>query len=258
MATRQKSANFSELEKEILLELIHARKDIIENKQNDGRMVSKKNTEWINIEKEFNSRHGVNKRTITQLKSLWKNLKARTKSAVAKERRDKIKTGGGPSGKSLDKISSTISEMLPQQINSLRNPYDDDASLHGDEPEDDNEDSDDNDEILTTNTVQEDAPMSQESVKPQQPASRVPGSKRKAAPGRQDQVKNRLLELAEIEHQKKMAILQLKEDILKLKKQKLENEIKSSEPKLPVAPTTTYGSTDSNNNCGSFWQPYAQ
>lgn len=80
MAARQKSANFSELEKEILLELIHAKKDIIENKQNDGRMVSKKNTEWTNIEKEFNSRHGVNKRTITQLKSLWKNLKARTNS----------------------------------------------------------------------------------------------------------------------------------------------------------------------------------
>ncbi|XP_062619358.1 myb/SANT-like DNA-binding domain-containing protein 3 [Saccostrea cucullata] len=260
MATRQKSANFSELEKEILLELIHARKDIIENKQNDGRMVSKKNTEWINIEKEFNSRHGVNKRTIIQLKSLWKNLKARTKSAVAKERRDKRKTGGGPSGKSLDKISSTISEMLPQQIFSLQNPYDDDASLHGDEPEDDNEDSDDNDEILTTNTIQEDAPiMSEESVKPQQPLSCFPGTKRKAAgPGRQDQVKNRLLEIAEIEHKKKMAILQLKEDILKLKKQKLENEIKLSEPKLPVPPTTTYGSTDSNNNCGSFWQPYAQ
>lgn len=49
MATRQNSANFSELEKEILLKLIHARKDIIENKQNDGRMVSKKITEWTNI-----------------------------------------------------------------------------------------------------------------------------------------------------------------------------------------------------------------
>ncbi|XP_061192433.1 uncharacterized protein LOC133200679 [Saccostrea echinata] len=191
-------------------------------------MVSKKNTEWINIEKELNSRHGVNKRTIIQLKSLWKNLKAIKKSAVAKERRDKKKTGGGPSGKSLDKISCTISEMLPQQIFSLQSPYDDDASLHGDEPEDDNEDSDDNDEILTTNTIQEDAPiMSEESAKPLQPASRVPGTKQKAAcPGHQDQVKNRLLEMAEIEHnEKKMTILQLKEDILKLKKQKLENEI---------------------------------
>lgn len=263
MAARQKSANFSELEKEILLELIHAKKDIIENKQNDGRMVSKKNTEWTNIEKEFNSRHGVNKRTITQLKSLWKNLKARTKSAVAKERREKKKTGGGPAGKSLDKIASTISEMLPQQINSLQNQYDDDASLHGDEPDDDNEDSDDNDEIMTTNTIQEEAPrMSEKSAKQPQTASIASATKQKAAgPGRQDQVKNRLLEMAEIEHCKKMTIIQLKEDILKLKKQKLENEIKLSERDLPVPQPSTCGGplgTDSNNNSGYFWQPYAQ
>nr|XP_034324621.1 myb/SANT-like DNA-binding domain-containing protein 3 [Crassostrea gigas] len=174
------------------------------------------------------------------------NLKARTKSAVAKERREKKKTGGGPAGKSLDKIASTISEMLPQQINSLQNQYDDDASLHGDEPDDDNEDSDDNDEIMTTNTIQEEAPrMSEESAKQLQTASRASATKRKAAgPGRQDQVKNRLLEMAEIhvvEHCKKMTILQLKEDILKLKKQKLENEIKLSERDLPVPQPSTCG-----------------
>ena len=56
MATKQKSPNFSEFEKEVLLELIGTRKNIIENKQNDGRMIIKKNAEWSNIEKEFNSR----------------------------------------------------------------------------------------------------------------------------------------------------------------------------------------------------------
>ena len=62
--------------------------------------------------------------------------------------------------------------------------------------------------------------MSEESAKQPQTASKASATKRKAAgPGRQDQVKNRLLEMAEIEHCKKMTILQLKEDILKLKKQ---------------------------------------
>jgi hypothetical protein len=85
-------------------------------------------------------------KTLTQLKSLWKNLKARSKSAVAKERRERKKTGGGPAENSLDKISC-ITEMLPQQINSLENPYDDDASLHGDEP--DNEgDLNENEEVF--------------------------------------------------------------------------------------------------------------
>lgn len=49
--------------------------------------------------------------------------------------------------------------------------------------------------------------------------------------------------MAEIEHCKKMTILQLKEDILKLKKQKLENEIKLSERDLPVPQPSTCGGT---------------
>lgn len=68
-----------------------------------------------------------------------------------REKKNKIKkkkkTGGGPAGKSLDKISSTISEMLPQQIYSLQNQYDHNASLHRAEPEDYDEDSDDKDEV---------------------------------------------------------------------------------------------------------------
>ena len=52
----------------------------------------------------------------------------------------KKKTGGGPAENDLDKFSNAITEMLPQQINSLQNAYDDDASLHDDEPEQDSED----------------------------------------------------------------------------------------------------------------------
>ena len=85
----KKSPNFTELEKTVLIELVDSRKGIIESKQNDGKMSSRKNKECENIGKEFNSRHSVHKRSLTQLKSLWKHLKARTKSAVAKDRREK-------------------------------------------------------------------------------------------------------------------------------------------------------------------------
>jgi hypothetical protein len=54
---------------------------------------------------------------------LFKNLKARTKSAVAKDRREKKKTGGGPVENDLDKFANAITEMLPQKINSLHNAY---------------------------------------------------------------------------------------------------------------------------------------
>ena len=87
--TSKKSPNFIELEKTVLIELVDSRKGIIESKQNDGEMISKKNNEWENIGKEFNSRHGVHNRSLTQSKSLFENLKARTKSAVAKDRREK-------------------------------------------------------------------------------------------------------------------------------------------------------------------------
>ena len=62
-------------------------------------MISKKNKELENIGKEFNARHGVHKRSLTQLKSLWKKLKSRKNSDVAKDRREKKKTRGGPAEK---------------------------------------------------------------------------------------------------------------------------------------------------------------
>lgn len=133
MSKNSKSPNFTALEKTVLLELIDSRKDVIENKQNDGKMVLKKNSEWEKITTEFNASHGVHQRTCIQLKSLWKNMKSRTKTAVARDRREKAKTGGGPQADTeLDSLHTAISTMLPQQINSIGNEFDDDAALHGD------------------------------------------------------------------------------------------------------------------------------
>ena len=48
---RKKSLNFTELEKTVLIELVNSRKGIIESKQNDGKLINKKNKEWENIGK---------------------------------------------------------------------------------------------------------------------------------------------------------------------------------------------------------------
>lgn len=75
---------------------------------------------------QFNASHGINQRTCTQLNSLWKNMKSRTKSAVAKDRREKAKTGGGPHADTGFDSQSAISSMLPQQIHSIgSNEFDD-------------------------------------------------------------------------------------------------------------------------------------
>jgi hypothetical protein len=52
--------------------LVDSRTGIIESKQNDGKIISKKNKKWENIGKEFNSRHGVHKRSFITLASLYK------------------------------------------------------------------------------------------------------------------------------------------------------------------------------------------
>lgn len=75
------------------------------------------------------------------------------------------------------------------------------------------------------------------------------GRRKSPLPGRQDQVKSRMLEMAEKEHEQKMKILQLKEEVLILKKQKLEKQLGNN-----VCNTVEI---DSNNNSCGFWQPYA-
>ena len=60
MSKPSKSPNFTAIEKSVLSEIIESRKDVIENKQNGGKMILKKNSEWEKITDEFNARHGVN------------------------------------------------------------------------------------------------------------------------------------------------------------------------------------------------------
>lgn len=77
-------------------------------------------------------RSGVSLRNIKQLKSLWKNLKARAKTEQVRVRRSYEKTGGGPPEVTVDPMTEKIFSILPQQLKSLSNQYDDDAQFHGD------------------------------------------------------------------------------------------------------------------------------
>lgn len=128
--------NFTALEKETLYELVEKYKEVIENKKNDGRMIEKKEKTWQLISKHFNARHGVSTRTTTQLKTCWKNLKKKAKTEVTEDKKEKRKTGGGEnSAAPISAMSQKVIELLPQQIFSLSNPYDDDAAYHGDAAE---------------------------------------------------------------------------------------------------------------------------
>ncbi|XP_056020159.1 uncharacterized protein LOC125669809 [Ostrea edulis] len=197
-------------------------------------MVLKKNSEWEKITTEFNASHGVHQRTCIQLKSLWKNMKSRTKTAVARDRREKAKTGGGPQADTeLDSLHTAISTMLPQQINSIGNEFDDDAALHGDL-----------DKNTSPNKEARCVVSCNEMPSAHNSASTTPPIIKRKLSGKQEQVKSRLLEMAE--HAAKMRVYQLKEDILILKKRKLEESLSIS--------TETNRPSTSNSVC-SAWRP---
>ena len=68
----------------------------------------------------------MTKRDSKQLKKCWENLKARAKKQLAKEKREVKLTGGGPSTSKQDDEAVAVSSIIPAQIDSLINPYDDD------------------------------------------------------------------------------------------------------------------------------------
>ena len=116
-----------------LCELVEKYNDIVESKKNDGRMIEQKEKTWQIISQQFNAWHGVSERTAKQLKECWKNIKRKAKSEVSEDKKERRKTGGGEkSDDGISSISQKVIELLPQQINSLTNPYDGDAVYHGD------------------------------------------------------------------------------------------------------------------------------
>ena len=75
-------------------------------------------------------------------------------------------------------------------------------------------------------------------------------SKEKKLPGKQEQVKTRLLEMTEEEHAVKMRIYKLKEEFLTLKKCKLEESFSiNNEESLRISPTV-------NKETCSAWRPF--
>jgi len=56
-------------ERELILDLVLRRSDVVENKKTDGSTAREKEAAWLNIESEFNAASGV-KRNHRQLKQV--------------------------------------------------------------------------------------------------------------------------------------------------------------------------------------------
>ena len=108
--------------------------DVLESKRNDFRVIKQKTNAWDILTEEFNSQVGVTKRDVKQLKKCWDKIKSRAKKSLAKEKREAKLTGGGKASPVRDEAASAVAAIIPDQVESLENPFDDDHVAVGSMP----------------------------------------------------------------------------------------------------------------------------
>ena len=109
-AKKERGANFSPAEQELLISLI-TQHPIIECKKTDKESAAKKKQEWGKLANTFNSMSMENQRTVKNLQSLWKNMKRKAKTDFAAAKRERRGTGGGPCTYELNPMSIRIAGM---------------------------------------------------------------------------------------------------------------------------------------------------
>ena len=104
---------------------------MFECKRNDYKSIKQKTLAWESLAEEFNSEAGVKKRDCKQLKKCWENIKSRAKKSIAKEKREAKLTGGGTASAEKDEGATAVVSIIPAQMRSLENPFDDDNYQSG-------------------------------------------------------------------------------------------------------------------------------
>ena len=123
-----RSDNWQANEKDYLISLIRQKIKVLENKKTDYHSNQAKRQAWSWIEENFKAKFGI-KRDLHAMKLLWKRLKQNTKSEVNKYKTSIRRTGGGSPPPPVSSIATTIQEMIPNDFNSIMNPFDDDSTM---------------------------------------------------------------------------------------------------------------------------------
>ncbi|XP_018306397.1 uncharacterized protein [Mycetomoellerius zeteki] len=88
----QRQKNFSDADKESLLDLIFLQRDVIENKETDRSTLVKKDEVWVDITNKYNANTTI-KRSEKALRYCWDNLKKAARKYCATLKRESYKTG---------------------------------------------------------------------------------------------------------------------------------------------------------------------
>ncbi|KAG8182892.1 hypothetical protein JTE90_004257 [Oedothorax gibbosus] len=123
---KQRSKNFTPLEEEILLNCVSEYTKVIDCKETNALKADAKVKAWLSVTELYNSQSSVTKRSLNQLKSKYKNLKAASRKRLADEKLEIFLTGGGSK-----KISATEADALlvanGAVVRPLLNSWDSDA-----------------------------------------------------------------------------------------------------------------------------------
>ncbi|XP_008179541.1 myb/SANT-like DNA-binding domain-containing protein 3 [Acyrthosiphon pisum] len=95
-----KGLAYSASEKSLIIELIQLNK-VVENKKTDAFSIHDKNKAWESITKTFNASGDHPKRTVSQVKKCWHNIKTKRKSEITSHKQAVLRTGGGPAVEKL-------------------------------------------------------------------------------------------------------------------------------------------------------------
>ncbi|XP_014678818.1 PREDICTED: myb/SANT-like DNA-binding domain-containing protein 4 [Priapulus caudatus] len=108
---KKRKANFTASEKSYLADLVKDNYNILFGQFSSSLTAKMKHEKWEEIAGKINA-IGVGSRTVAELKTLWNNLQMKAKKANGFEKRESVKTGGGPAPTPLDETTNVIISFM--------------------------------------------------------------------------------------------------------------------------------------------------
>ncbi|XP_072945309.1 uncharacterized protein [Epargyreus clarus] len=134
---RDRSANFSLPERDILVSLVQKYQTVLENKKSDASTWKMKEAAWESIQNEFNARSGGTFRSTKTLKVKYEGLKRTVRKKSAAIRSELYRTGGGSNkAPSLDNVEEQIKSMITLSTDGMKSVYDCDVISQSHENQD--------------------------------------------------------------------------------------------------------------------------
>lgn len=127
---RQRGNNFSQSEESLLIDLIQAKRDIIENKKSDAVTWKQKEQCWEKLALDFASQSG-SLRAPRTLKDKYESLKKKCKVEIAAEKQETYRTGGGSFQKHcVSDVSEKIVSLVGESATGFNNLFDSDFCMY--------------------------------------------------------------------------------------------------------------------------------